>query len=254
MSVNLITVFLSISVLFCVQENHIRYTADYNDSENLINVSTDVEYSDLPEKLNQQYFISPSILIENGIVPFTTYYMAQEGKGYSANIEILESYVIENIDIELDDELLNSNILSNTLNMRGVELLEINVYPIIYSQDEQTLTVIKAFDIIIDEFDILDDYNQNYTVPLSIEFEKLLSSMVINLDLSNRLLETQPSILYICGGSSISNSYLQDLIQWRKEQGYKVYSVSTSEIGTSFNAISDYISDAYFNWEFPPSM
>ena len=137
MSVNLITVFLSISILFCVQENHIRYTADYNDSENLINVSTDVEYSDLPEKLNQQYFISPSFLIENGIVPFTTYYMTQEGKGYSANIEILESYVIENIDIELDDELLNSNILSNTLNMRGVELLEINVYPIIYSQENK---------------------------------------------------------------------------------------------------------------------
>ena len=30
--------------------------------------------------------------------------MIQEGKEYSANIEILESYVIENINIELDDE------------------------------------------------------------------------------------------------------------------------------------------------------
>ena len=252
MYINLIPLLISMSIIFCAQQNNARYTTNYNDSENLINVSTDVDYSGLPEKFNQQYFISPSFLIENGIVPFTTYYMAQDGKGYSANIEILESYVIENINIELDDELSNSNILSNTLNMRGVELLEVNVYPIIYSQEEQTLTVIKAFDILIDEFDALDDYNQNYTVPLSLEFEKLLSSMVINLDLSNRLLETQPSILYICGGSSISNSYLQDLIQWRKEQGYKVYSVSTSEIGTSFNAISDYISDAYYNWEFPP--
>ena len=136
MSVNLITVFLSISILFCVQENNVRYTTDYNDSENLINISTDIEYSGLPEEFNQQYFISPTFLVENGIVPFTTYYMVQDGKGYSANIEILESYVIENIDIELDDELSNSNILSNTLNMRGVNLLEINVYPILYNQDE----------------------------------------------------------------------------------------------------------------------
>ena len=62
MSVNLITVFLGISILFCVQENNIRYTTDYNDSENLINVSTDIEYSGLPEKFNQQYFISPTQL------------------------------------------------------------------------------------------------------------------------------------------------------------------------------------------------
>ena len=125
MSVNLITVFLSISILFCVQENNIRYTTDYNDSENLINISTDIEYSGLPEKFNQQYFISPAFLVENGIVPFTTYYMIQDGKGYSANIEILESYVIENIDIELDDELSNSNILSNTLNISKKSILNI---------------------------------------------------------------------------------------------------------------------------------
>ncbi len=252
MYINLVTLLISISVIFCAQQNNARYTSNYNDSEKLINVSSNIVHTGLSEKLNQQYMITPDFLIENGIAPYTTYYMIQEGREYSANIEIIESYVIENINIELDDELLNSNILSNTLNMRGVDLLEINVYPFFYSQEEQTLTMIKAFDIIIDEFDSLNDYNQNYTVPLSLEFEKLLSSMVINLDLSDRLIETQPSILYICGGASISNSYLQDLIQWRKEQGYKVYSVSTSEIGTSFNAISDYISDAYFNWDFPP--
>ena len=252
MYINLIALLISMSIIFCAQQNNARYTANYNDSEKIINVSSNMLHTGLSEKLNQQYTITPDFLIENGITPFTTYYMIQEGKEYSANIEILESYVIENIDVEFDDDLSMFNILSNTLNMRGVNLLEINVYPIFYNQEEQTLTMIKTFDIIIDEFDALDDYDQSYIVPLSLEFEKLLSSMVINLDLSNRLVEAQPSILYICGGASISNSYLQDLIQWRKEQGYKVHSISTSEIGTSFNAISDYISDAYFNWEFPP--
>ena len=128
MSVNLITVFLSISILFCVQEHNIRYTTDYNDSENLINVSTDVEYSGLTEKFNQQYFISPSFLAENGIVPFTTYYMTQEEKGYSANIEILESYVIENIDIELGNFSFiclapSTSISSNTINPSFIFLL-----------------------------------------------------------------------------------------------------------------------------------
>ena len=75
---------------------------------------------------------------------------------------------------------------------------------------------------------------------------------MINLDLGSRTTDSQPSILYICGGNSLDNSYLQDLIQWRREQGYKVFTANTSDIGSSFSSVSNYISDAYYDWEFPP--
>ena len=61
--------------------------------------------------------------------------------------------------------------------------------------------------------------------------------MVVNLELGDRVSDNLPSILFICGGSSASNSYLQDLIQWRKEQGYKVFVESTSNIGSNYNSI-----------------
>ena len=136
--------------------------------------------------------------------------------------------------------------------MRGVNISQIIFYPIQYNNETKILTIIEEFDILINEIDNSINNSDFSIVPISREFERILSSMVINLDIIDRITDSQPSILYICGGSSLSNSYLQDLIQWRKEQGYKVYTATTSDIGTSLNDISNYISDAYYNWEFPP--
>ena len=59
-----------------------------------------------------------------------------------------------------------------------------------------------------------------------------------------------PSILYICGGSSCN--YLDDLFEWRHEQGYVVNTASLGETGSSASSIKNYIQDAYYNWEDPP--
>ena len=76
MYINLVTLLISISVIFCAQQNDARYTSNYNDSEKLINVSSNIIHTGLSEKLNQQYTITPDFLIENGIAPYTTYYLS----------------------------------------------------------------------------------------------------------------------------------------------------------------------------------
>ena len=65
------------------------------------------------------------------------------------------------------------------------------------------------------------------------------------------------AMLYIGGGSSLSNSYVQDLIEWRHKQGYIVYTASESEVGGSSattSEIKNYISEAYYDWENPPEI
>ena len=116
MYINLVTLLISISVIFCAQQNNARYTSNYNDSEKLINVSSNIIHAGLSEKLNQQYTITPDFLIENGIAPFTTYYMIQESKEYSANIEILESYIIENINSKFPAAEIRNDICYATTN------------------------------------------------------------------------------------------------------------------------------------------
>ena len=70
---------------------------------------------------------------------------------------------------------------------------------------------------------------------------------------------TKPSILYICGGNSLNNSYVQELIQWRKKTGYKVTVATTTSSDNdglnndSESAIDNYISNQY-NSTNPPEI
>jgi len=229
------------------------YNVNYNKDQGSINIRNEVIYVDISDKFNNQYYINTGFLVENGVLPFTTFYMVEENKDYSVELNIISSYEIEGVDIELDDQVINNDIISERLSMRGVDISQITFYPIQYDASTYTLTIIEEFDITIIESDNFENtIEDNHIVPISREFERILSSMVINLDISERTTDSQPSILYICGGTSLSNSYLQDLIQWRRWQGYKVFTANTSDIGSSFSSVSNYISDAYYNWEFPP--
>ena len=70
----------------------------------------------------------------------------------------------------------------------------------------------------------------------------------------NREIDFQnPSILYICGGSSLNYSYMDPLLEWRRKQGYEVTAVDLTEVGgNSTTYVKNYIEDAYYNWENPP--
>ena len=249
----LLILFSIFTHVFAIESNAAFYNVNFDKDQKLINIKNEITYVGILEKLNNQYYINAEFLVENGVLPFTTFYMLEENIDYSAELNIISSYQIEGVDIELDDQILNNDIISERLSMRGVDISQITFYPIQYDASTHTLTIIEEFDISIIESDNFENaIEESHIVPISREFEKILSSMIINLDISDRTTDSQPSILYITGGTSLSNSYLQDLIQWRKEQGYKVFTASTSDIGSSFSSVSNYISDAYYNWEFPP--
>ena len=89
-------------------------------------------------------------------------------------------------------------------------------------------------------------------------FDEFYKDLIVNFEYSDRDDDYQAqAILYIGGGSSLSNSYVQDLIEWRHKQGYIVYTATESEVGgssASTSEIKNYISDAYYNWENPPEI
>ena len=223
-----------------------EYEVNLLEGNNLLNIKKTIQNDNLSEQLNNKYLIDVDYLLEIGLHPFSIFYMVEHNKEYSIDYNIISSYQLENIDISFEGDFMDENfILSESMIMRGVELSQISFFPIEYNDENQTLTIIEEVEINILETDIdnpIDD--EVFIVPISKEFEKLFSNLVINLDLGSRTTDSQPSILYICGGNSLDNSYLQDLIQWRSEQGYKVFTANPSDIGSSFSSVSNYISDA----------
>ena len=90
-------------------------------------------------------------------------------------------------------------------------------------------------------------------MPKSRVFEKIYKNKILNYDETYRQSDYQNSaILYICSGDIESNSIFQQLVEWRRQRGYIVYTASTSEIGSSSSSIKNYISNAYFNYDIPP--
>ena len=79
-------------------------------------------------------------------------------------------------------------------------------------------------------------------------YESLVSNFVRTEDMEFQ----QSAILVIGGGNSLDNNDVQDLLEWRHKQGYTVYTVSTSEAGTSENSIKDFIQYAYEDFEPQP--
>ena len=244
----LLTFLLSIACLIAS-----KVPVDVVFDNNNIMVQSPIINDNLAQKLNSKYIIDAKSIVDIGISPFSRLYMIDSDKNYYIDYNIISSYDIPNVFIYLDPLLEEKINFSEHMVMRGIDLAQITFYPFIYNSNTKVFTVIENFEIqILEEESHTQNFTESVSIPMSREYEKILEQVVVNLDLRDRVIDDLPSILYICGGSSLSNSYLQDLIQWRREQGFKVYTATTLDIGNSFNAIKDYIENAYFNWEYPP--
>ena len=133
---------------------------------------------------------------------------------------------------------------------RGRKLIQISVDPIKYNSESNKINVLESVNINIDIEGNLD--LENSISKKSRTFDNLLNNLVLN-PLNDREEEYQrPSVLYISDPDVIGSPYLQALINWRKQQGYEVYLVSTNETGNSTTSIKNYITEAYYNWDNPP--
>jgi len=136
--------------------------------------------------------------------------------------------------------------------MRDLHLLNISVVPYRYHPSQQTLEVIDAVEIEVVESGERDDGGMSERLPSRV-FESMYSTLVLNYVERDRDTEFQdPAILYICGGSSENNSSFQQLVEWRHQRGYVVYTANLSETGSSSSSIKNYIQNAYNNFDPSP--
>jgi len=205
---------------------------------------------------------------------FSTYFQLDPTKTYDFQFEVLESYTIEDITIlphqgmerwEVDAvSIINETVYDSyeplpTQNMvvsermqgRGVEFVSINIIPYKYYPKYKKLEVFTDVEVHVVETG--DNPNGDLRQPKrSRIFDEFYKDLIVNFEYSDRPDDYQAqAILYIGGGSSLSNSYVQDLIEWRHKQGYIVYT-ATGLATTS--QIKNYITTAYETWENPPEI
>jgi len=270
---------ISLSLLFSY-ENKFSYNSS---AGNKISLSHSPELTEINGGYTRLAKMGEGHSVEPGmpeLPQFTTYYQLDPSKTYEFQFEVLESYTIEDItilphqgmekwDVEvvsiINEEVYNSYesfpqenmIVSDRSQGRGIEFISINVTPYTYYPKYKRLEVYN--EIAIQVIETGENYDHELNQPKrSHIFDELYKDLIVNFEYSDRDDDYQAqAILYIGGGSSLNNSYVQDLIDWRHKQGYIVYTATESEVGgssASTSEIKNYISDAYYNWENPPEI
>ena len=218
---------------------------------------------------------SASEIGEPDLPTVSTYYEVEPGKTYTAQVTILESDVIENVELfpsqgYQPEQFSNKNLVQNHLSQnnvfpqeianisspmvfRDIVIVQVSVTPFQYDPINKTLNIIQSVEIELDES---GDTDMPF-IPQkrSRSFEKLYESIVVNYESTNRNEDDyqRPAILYVLP-SNIGNllETVELLMDWKKRVGYDVHYVSSSGIVNNKNNLKDYIEEAYETWENPP--
>jgi len=192
----------------------------------------------------------------------STFFQIQDNKDISVSYVVNESHVETGINIDSNIRQKsrgsfypeNNLVISDAMIFRGVVVKQITFHPYRINLQTGDIEIYNDVDFLIEEHDV--DNTRNYQpVKLSKMFEPLYSSLISNYEPSSREEDYQtPAVLYIGGGSSLDNPYVQDLIDWRHKTGFIVYTVSTSDIGSSTSSIKNYIQNLYENSQNPPEI
>ena len=209
---------------------------------------------------------------------YSTFFQMDPSKTYSVSYNVISSHVIENIDVypsqgqneNVTDSnfIINSDLnrsdsvypldnitLSEPMVIRDFEVGLITFIPFSYSPKHRALEVFDEVEIEVVE---IGDRIPNENIPgqRSLLFEPMYEQVIANYEpLDSRDDYQSNAILYICGGSSIDHPYVQELVAWRRSQGYVVYTASTSEVGgTGTSSVSNYIASAYNNFDPAPEI
>jgi len=253
-----------------VQENGNHYTINFSMED--IQLETVGDYT----KIIAESSATTSIVGLPKLPLFTSLIEIERGSEYTINYEVKKSQKIKNVNIfpnqsmvdglerseikDIDQDYYTSNqlypsnkiFLSDPMIMRDIDISILSLIPFEYNPKSQELEIYKSIEITLTK-SVSEHQLKKREIPKSRVFEKIYKDHILNYSSNNRDEDYQPpTILYICGGSSSSNSYFQDLIEWRNERGYIVYVASLSETGSTSSSIKNYIQDAYNNWENPP--
>ena len=208
---------------------------------------------------------------------FTSYFQMDAGISYDVNYSVVSSHVIKDIQIYpyqgepvigVEKPFLkninyyNSNTIypenkltvSEPMVMRDIEVGLISFIPYEYNAETQSLTIFDEVEINIVESGTRD-LNTNLPIRRSKLFEPFYEDLIVDYEPLSTRDEYQPAaIMYICGGGSSSHPYVQELVEWRRKQGYIVYLISESEAGTSANSIKSFLQNVLTDFDDPPEI
>ena len=136
--------------------------------------------------------------------------------------------------------------------MRDLVLGNLEVIPFNYYPGERRLEVIDNIIVTVNVVGDTPDIRSR-DLPKSKVFENIYSSKILNYNTNYRNTEyQQPAVLYIGSSSVLDNGTFEQLLDWRRERGYVVYTASTSVAGSSTTSIKNYIENAYDTFDPPP--
>ncbi len=147
----------------------------------------------------------------------------------------------------------NRVVVSEPTIIRDMRIVTINVYPFQYNKNTRQLIVNESIDIRL-SFNNLPSVNEmNAPTQYSSSFERIYRSLILNYDsfVQGRMTPTQDPVILIIHANytdAVFVAKLNELIELKKQRGYKVYSASTAVTGTSSTAIKTYIQNAYDTW------
>lgn len=136
--------------------------------------------------------------------------------------------------------------------LRDFRLVQLNLFPVQYLASSNELKVVEDFEI---EIRMNNNPGLNETASYanySSAFTNLYESMICNFaEYRDELSELQnPRILLIYGSNTdqIFQTKLAEFVAWKRQKGFEVNTVSTSQTGgTSNTAIKNYIQNQYNN-------
>jgi len=254
--------------------------ASHNFNNNAYSISFTLNQIELEERDSYTKIIANtkgeiSVLGMPKLPEFSTMIMLDPQKTYSISYSVTKSRVLNDIDIIPNQTLIkglekkeietinvgfygsnkqypNDNvIMSAPMIMRDMVLSNISIVPFSYNPENRELEIFENIEIEIFETGVVNDIRARDDMVKSRVFENIYKNNIINYNTSLRDDEyQQPAILYIGPSSIINNNTFQQLIEWRKQRGYVVYTQAAD--GSSTSSIKNYISDAYNNFDPPP--
>ena len=200
---------------------------------------------------------------------YSSMIMLDPTKEYEISYTVKESRILNDVKVvpnqiivngleretiqDIDNTFYNSNTaypytpvsLSEPMVMRDIVVSNIVVVPFRYIPSSRQLEIFDSIDIHVEEVGQREDVRVR-DLPKSRVFENIYKNTILNYNEQTRDEEYQtPAILYICPGSLETNSNFEQLVEWRRQRGYIVYTASTSNTGTSSSSIKNYIQNAY---------
>lgn len=204
------------------------------------------------------HYESSNVVVFNDMYLYPSQPPLPETSGYED-----PSFAINSSFYEIDEYYPISEIeISPIMIIRGCRIAMISVFPFYFNPVLKKLKVIEDFNINIEfvggseEF-IIEKYR-------SIYFQSLFDAFLLNNNCLERPIINNPQT--VKGGSGRQNradllivvyddfyEEILPLAEWRHSTGIETKVVKWSEIGTSAEDLRNFVKDAYYDWDLPPS-